>query len=1213
MASRFDFQGEYSCQVGVDDLVLLTTLDNSSISKNLCQRAAANIIYTYIGHVLIAVNPYKQLPLYGPDAIKGYQGKFRHELPPHVYMVAEDAFRTMTAEEESQCIIISGESGAGKTESAKFIMNYIAAVSKRAQGVEEVKRIVLGSNPLLEAFGNAKTLRNNNSSRFGKYVEMKFDVFGSPCGGNIRNYLLEKSRVVNQTKGERNFHVFYQLVAGADANTRRALHINSVQSFHYLNRSGCVDVPGVDDVQEYKETREAMDMVGLKGKAIDGVFKMVAAVLHFGNIDFEEDGQGSTVSHAGSEALQTACTLLGLDSQNLIQALCFRHMVTKDEEFDVPQNVMQARTARDAVAKTIYSRLFDWLVSCVNDALANDDSDKETLGINVLDIYGFEVFENNGFEQFLINYVNERLQQIFIELTLKAEQDEYQHEGIEWTPIQFFNNKVVCELIEGKNPVGVLLILDDVCKTIHAQSTGADDKFTQKCGEFQGSHQHFTAGGKGFTIQHYAGPVEYNKHGFTASNKDSLIRDLLAVLKASTNKFVQALFPEPLDETAKITSVGFKMKGQCASLVEALMACNPHYVRCIKPNDEKKAGSFDDKRIMHQCKYLGLLENVRVRRAGFAYRQEFHRFNDRYRILVPLKSRGGKSDKEICANMLKYLTPALALSKGEAQLGRTKLFIKKPETLNAAEELRQKKCEEAAAVIQHAWKGYKKREQFVKLRFKVNKYVGKHKERRRESLLRPFVADYVSYYVRPGLKDAVERRFQDGEHMIYADSVVNIALPSLVIGSHSADAKHGAHVYLIISDRKIYLIEHVKQQLPPLRNGQPSPLNDYWNLHREIPLSRVLGMSLSKQADDMIVLHCSNRVREEPPAWVEDNLAPACTRCKASFGLFNRRHHCRQCGQVFCNDCAPDKLASVPDFDMFQPTRVCYGCVGVRSCEVWSDCLWKSFRKTEIFGVLSHTLNKLPSNPPFLNDIECSRHILNEKTQKLEEDRITLHFKKDSSIEEEQGGVITSVSPKSINISCPPGVPIEVMERQNARELQRKKEREAQRQEEQRVRAEMEVERAAQRERERAERIRLKKEKKAQEKSARENAAAATAASSAASGTRRPTGSAQPPPAQPQGFVLPQFALRKTSASASAASSAAPSPPPIASSTAPQTGAGPAVARKPTASLPRTASASSAPPPPAPKPAAAAAAVAAGAQARPPPVAKKPPVPPKGN
>jgi len=517
---------------GLDDMVLLTKMTDSAIVDNLKKRYMDDQIFTYIGPVLVSVNPFKQMPYFTDKEVDIYQGAASYENPPHVYALADDMYRNMLIDSENHCVIISGESGAGKTVAAKFIMGYISKVSGGGERVQHVKEIILQSNPLLEAFGNAKTVRNNNSSRFGKYFEIQFSRGGEPDGGKISNFLLEKSRVVQQNMAERNFHIFYQLISGADENIKSELGLASAEYFYYLNQSGCYEVDGTDDKAEFQETVQAMGVIGLSPDDQQMVLQITSSILHLGNISFVENGNYAQVEN--QDFLSYPAYLLGVNEADLQNKLTSRKMDSKwggkSESIDVTLNVEQASYSRDALAKALHSRLFDFLVQSVNIAIRKDYNE---LNIGVLDIYGFEIFQKNGFEQFCINFVNEKLQQIFIELTLKAEQEEYVQEGIAWKPIEYFNNKVVCDLIESKSPVGIMCVLDDTCATMHAVSDGADLKFLSKMAGAIGSHNHCDAQGETFVVHHYAGKVTYSVDGFCEKNRDVLNKDLVELMQQS--------------------------------------------------------------------------------------------------------------------------------------------------------------------------------------------------------------------------------------------------------------------------------------------------------------------------------------------------------------------------------------------------------------------------------------------------------------------------------------------------------------------------------------------------------------------------------------------------------------------------------------------------------------------------------------------------------
>ena len=800
--------------VGTEDMVLLPKSNDASITENLKLRLVSSEIYTNIGHVLVAANPYKWLEIYDAEHVKKYVHQQRVDVAPHIFATAEAAYRNMVTEDDSQCVIISGESGAGKTEASKQIQNYIAAVCGGGEEVDKLKTTFLESNPVLEAFGNAKTLRNNNSSRFGKYFTLKFNRFGVPLGGKVTNYLLEKSRIVRPGKGERNFHIFYQLLASSYVEPLGLSR--DPDNYRYLCISKCSKVDGVDDAAESKITVKAMNHVDIKNKQIQSIFSLVAAVLHLGNVQFGDKdvngSEGSKINKECKSSLSAFCDLTKVELESISHALLFRKLQTmapggKIDTYEVPQNPAQAAQRRDAVSKAIYERLFDLIVERINVALDNaktaplqGDDEEDALTIGVLDIYGFEVFEKNGFEQLCINYVNEKLQQIFIELTLRAEQDEYSDEGITWTPIPFFNNKIVCDLLDAGAPhAGMFRLLDDTCKTLHGMQDASevDTKYLQSVNGMHSRHAHFavSTGGKGknFTIKHYAGDVTYTLGKFSESNNDALGKDLLLALQSSTDRLVTHLFGDTVDLNDKKAppTAGYKIRNQCQALVTALMDCLPHYVRCIKSNDEKRALYMDVQRCKHQVQYLGLAENIKVRRAGYAYRAEYYRFLSRFNILCPATYPEWQgTDRDGCKKILAAASKELtALNRDEAQLGSTKLFVRTPEMYFALEKLREVRLGDFVASIQRAWRTYKGLKDYVaRQHVMADLYQSKRKSRRRDSIFRPYHGDYLgslgkfSEEVKAALFRVIDH-YDDTENVLFADDCC-----AQLIGSQAVNA-----------------------------------------------------------------------------------------------------------------------------------------------------------------------------------------------------------------------------------------------------------------------------------------------------------------------------------------------------------------------------------------------------------------------------------------
>uniref|UniRef100_A0A8C7G608 Unconventional myosin-Ib n=1 Tax=Oncorhynchus kisutch TaxID=8019 RepID=A0A8C7G608_ONCKI len=714
--------------IGVGDMVLLEPLNEDSFIMNLRNRFDHNEIYTYIGSVVISMNPYRSLPIYTPQKVEEYRNRNFYELSPHIYALADEAYRSLRDQDKDQCILITGESGAGKTEASKLVMSYVAAVCGKGQEVNKVKEQLLQSNPVLEAFGNAKTMRNDNSSRFGKYMDIEFDFKGDPLGGVISNYLLEKSRVCKQPRGERNFHIFYQLLSGASDDTLMKLKLDrDFSKYNYLSLDSA-NVNGLDDAASFRTVRNAMQIVGFMEAEVQSVLELVAAVLKLGNIEFKPESRvngfdESRVKDKNGETIEM-CELLGIEQSVLERAFSYRTVEAKMEKMSTTLNVAQAYYARDALAKNLYSRLFSWLVTRINESIKVGLLFGLVMG--VLDIYGFEIFEDNSFEQFIINYCNEKLQQIFIELTLREEQEEYIREDIEWTNIEYFNNAVICDLIEN-NQNGILAMLDEECLR---PGTVTDDTFLDKLNTICAEHQHFESRlnknskfltdhslpHSCFRIQHYAGKVLYRVEGFVDKNNDLLYRDLSQAMYKATHSLMRQLFPE--GNPAKVNlkrppTAGFQFKASVGVLMKNLQTKNPNYIRCIKPNDKKVAHIFTDSLVCHQVRYLGLVENVRVRRAGYAFRQPYESCLERYKMLCKKTWphwRGPARDG------VEVLLTDCSVPTEEFAYGRSKIFIRNPRTLFTLEERRRACLEDLATLIQKIYRGWKSRTHFLLLK-----------------------------------------------------------------------------------------------------------------------------------------------------------------------------------------------------------------------------------------------------------------------------------------------------------------------------------------------------------------------------------------------------------------------------------------------------------------------------------------------------------------
>ncbi|XP_037644899.1 unconventional myosin-Ib isoform X6 [Sebastes umbrosus] len=714
--------------IGVGDMVLLEPLSEDSFIENLRNRFDHNEIYTYIGSVVISMNPYRSLPIFTPDKVEEYRNRNFYELSPHIYALADEAYRSLRDQDKDQCILITGESGAGKTEASKLVMSYVAAVCGKGQEVNKVKEQLLQSNPVLEAFGNAKTVRNDNSSRFGKYMDIEFDFKGDPLGGVISNYLLEKSRVVKQPRGERNFHVFYQLLSGASDDTLKKLKLDrDFSKYNYLSLDSAA-VNGLDDAANFRTVRNAMQIVGFMEDEVQSVLELVAAVLKLGNIEFKPESRcnGSDESRIKDKNdLKEMCELLGTEQSVLERAFSYRTVEAKQEKVSTTLNVAQAYYARDALAKNLYSRLFSWLVTRINESIKAQPKARHKV-MGVLDIYGFEIFEENSFEQFIINYCNEKLQQIFIELTLREEQEEYIREGIEWTNIEYFNNAIICDLIENHQN-GILAMLDEECLR---PGTVTDETFLDKLNTICAEHQHFESRlsksskfltdhslpHNCFRIQHYAGKVLYRSEGFVDKNNDLLYRDLSQAMYKANHLLMKQLFPE--GNPAKVNlkrppTAGFQFRASVGTLMRNLQTKNPNYIRCIKPNDKKASHIFTDSLVCHQVRYLGLMENVRVRRAGYAFRQAYEPCLERYKMLC---KRTWPHWRGPAREGVEVLMADLQVPVEEFSYGRSKIFIRNPRTLFTLEERRRQCLQDLATLIQKIYRGWKCRSHFLLLK-----------------------------------------------------------------------------------------------------------------------------------------------------------------------------------------------------------------------------------------------------------------------------------------------------------------------------------------------------------------------------------------------------------------------------------------------------------------------------------------------------------------
>ncbi|KAJ3289168.1 Myosin type-2 heavy chain 1 [Borealophlyctis nickersoniae] len=710
---------------GIDDLAMLSYLHEPAVLHNIRLRYAQENIYTYSGIVLIAMNPFQRLAIYGTDIMREYSGKRRDELEPHLFAVAEEAYRSMIQENKNQSIIVSGESGAGKTQSARYIMRYFATVddlgtmsrstenSSSSGGVSEVEKAVLATNPIMESFGNSKTTRNDNSSRFGKYMEILFSKPTGPSksvritGAIIRTYLLERSRLIFQPPTERNYHIFYQLCAGAPAAERKELGLGSWESFFYLNQGGNGTIPNVDDAAEFIETTKGLSDIGIALATQWSIFKICAALLHIGNIKVSARRDEADVAD-DDPALEMVTKLLGIDKKEFKKWIVKKQIITRSEKIVTALNQYQAVVGRDSVAKFIYSMLFDWLVKIINQNLARDATPNQRF-IGVLDIYGFEHFKKNSFEQFCINYANEKLQQEFNAHVFKLEQEEYVAEQINWSFIDFNDNQPCIDMIENK--LGILDLLDEESRLPSGSDNSLITKLYQR---FAVPTQKFFEkprfGQQAFTIKHYACDVIYDIDGFIEKNKDTVSDELMAVLNASEFDFlkevikievVEAPKPETTPGRAarggssmKKPTLGSIFKASLVKLMATIRETEVHYIRCIKPNSAKVAFAFEAQMVLQQLRACGVLETIRISCAGYPSRSTFADFADRYYLLVPSKEWGPDAKKLTSTIVKKVIS-----DEDKHQMGLTKVFFRAGQ-LAYLEKLRSERQRECVILIQ---------------------------------------------------------------------------------------------------------------------------------------------------------------------------------------------------------------------------------------------------------------------------------------------------------------------------------------------------------------------------------------------------------------------------------------------------------------------------------------------------------------------------------
>eukprot|EP00732_Lithocolla_globosa_P001103 Lithocolla_globosa_v1_NODE_497_length_3887_cov_213.445459.p1 type:complete len:1220 gc:universal NODE_497_length_3887_cov_213.445459:3837-178(-) len=699
-----------------EDMATLTHLNESSVLHNLTDRYHSNLIYTYSGLFLVVINPWRRLPLYTDEMVAMYRGKKRRDLAPHIFAVCDQAYRDMLENKENQSLLITGESGAGKTENTKKVIQYLASVAGASPGTGmeagQLEKQIVKTNPLLESFGNAKTIRNNNSSRFGKFIRIEFGSDGKIVGCNIDNYLLEKSRVVRHAQNERSFHIFYQLVEGASAEQKKDHLIEEFRNYKYLQ--GGTSIDGVDNAKEFQDTIDAMAIIGFTEEEKNQIWSIVSGTMQFGNLNFASGRRDDNASLKDPQVADKVAHLFGIKSDEFQKSMLKPRVKVGREYVTVMVTAEKAYHSADALSKSIYERLFKWIVAKINSALEVTVAAQTFIGC--LDIAGFEIFEQNSFEQLCINLTNEKLQQFFNHHMFILEQEEYLREGVEWKFIDFgLDLQPTIDLIEKQ--MGIMSILDEeclfpkatdksFCEKLHATHAEKNDKF----GVIR-MHPEM------FTLTHYAGTVEYGTADWLEKNKDPINDNVAVQLSKSRHPLVCELFNDvvaPEDQGhgrkkgSQFITVSQRHRQQLTSLMTTLKNTTPHFVRCIIPNEQKKPGIIDPPLVLDQLRCNGVLEGIRIVRMGYPNRIPFAEFKQRYEILAIGVLTKGFMDGRIASQKL---VEALKIKPEDYKIGLSKVFFKAG-ILGVLEEERDAKLGSLITGFQAVARGYLARSAF---------------------------------------------------------------------------------------------------------------------------------------------------------------------------------------------------------------------------------------------------------------------------------------------------------------------------------------------------------------------------------------------------------------------------------------------------------------------------------------------------------------------
>ncbi|KAM9177890.1 myosin-1B [Mergus octosetaceus] len=721
----------------IEDMAMMTHLHEPAVLYNLKERYAAWMIYTYSGLFCVTVNPYKWLPVYNPEVVLAYRGKKRQEAPPHIFSISDNAYQFMLTDRENQSILITGESGAGKTVNTKRVIQYFATIaasgdkkkeeqSGKMQGTLEDQ--IISANPLLEAFGNAKTVRNDNSSRFGKFIRIHFGATGKLASADIETYLLEKSRVTFQLKAERSYHIFYQIMSNKKPELIEMLLITTNPYDYQYVSQGEITVASINDQEELMATDSAIDILGFTPDEKTAIYKLTGAVMHYGNLKFKQKQREEQAEPDGTEVADKAAYLMGLNSADLLKALCYPRVKVGNEYVTKGQTVQQVYNSVGALAKAVFEKMFLWMVVRINQQL--DTKQPRQYFIGVLDIAGFEIFDFNSLEQLCINFTNEKLQQFFNHHMFVLEQEEYKKEGIEWEFIDFGMDLAACiELIE--KPMGIFSILEEECMFPKATDTSFKNKlYDQHLGKSNNFQKPKPGKGKAeahFSLVHYAGTVDYNITGWLEKNKDPLNETVVGLYQKSSLKTLALLFASVGGAEAESGGggkKGGKKKGSSFQTVSALFRENlnklmsnlrsthPHFVRCLIPNETKTPGAMEHELVLHQLRCNGVLEGIRICRKGFPSRILYADFKQRYKVLNASAIPEGQFIDSKKAS--EKLLGSIDVDHTQYKFGHTKVFFKAG-LLGLLEEMRDEKLAQLITRTQARCRGFLMRVEFKKM------------------------------------------------------------------------------------------------------------------------------------------------------------------------------------------------------------------------------------------------------------------------------------------------------------------------------------------------------------------------------------------------------------------------------------------------------------------------------------------------------------------